>query len=80
MTGTQAEQRAENRAAREWARANGFTVSVKGRIPDRVLVAYRNRDVKSKVIMTEKVVEEANVNPVRTRSTSRRSTRKSATD
>jgi hypothetical protein len=79
-SGTEVQQREENRAAREWARANGFTVSAKGRIPDKVLVAYRNRDVNKEVIKTDKVGGNGNVKPIRARSTSPRSTRKSATD
>lgn len=53
---SQADQRAENRQAREWARLNGFpNVSSKGRIPDRVLVAFRNRDAEPTVSEGEKV-------------------------
>lgn len=32
--------REQKRAIREWARRNGYTVSDRGRIPDRVLNAY----------------------------------------
>jgi hypothetical protein len=85
---SQADQRAENRAAREWARTNGFpNVSSKGRIPDAVLVAFRNRDANPEVIekenvggksevVTESAGSQAKPRAARPRSTSPRSAAK----
>lgn len=93
--GTQAEQRAHTKAVRVWAKANGFMVSARGRIPVRVLEAYGNRGVQEKVIMKEKVSENpepkagtvarlravpAKTNVSRGRSTSRRSGQDSKQD
>ncbi|GAB3847329.1 Lsr2 family protein [Micromonospora andamanensis] len=38
--------RAENQEIREWAAANGYEISERGRIPVDVVEAFRNRDSK----------------------------------
>lgn len=72
--------REENRAAREWGMANGMSVSGRGRIPNAVLLAYRNRDVNSEVINTAEVSLNPKVKGSRTRSTSPRSAGNSGTN
>lgn len=52
----QAQQRERTKVIRLWAKANGFDVTDRGRIPVKVLDAYGNRDaVKPEVIMKETV-------------------------
>jgi hypothetical protein len=43
---TRTSEREENQAIRAWAEAEGMTVSARGRIPGRVLEAYRSRDAQ----------------------------------
>jgi hypothetical protein len=53
---TRTSEREENQAIRAWAEAQGRTVSARGRIPGRVLEAYRSRDAQP---AAEPPVEEA---------------------
>lgn len=41
--GTGRQDRAQNQAIREWAAANGYDVSERGRIPSAVVAAYGSR-------------------------------------
>jgi hypothetical protein len=42
--GAPAKTREENAAIREWAKANGFAVSERGRLPSEVVAAYADRN------------------------------------
>lgn len=39
-----APSRADSRQIREWARANGYPISPKGRLPIEIIDAYDNRE------------------------------------
>ncbi|MBN9733861.1 MULTISPECIES: Lsr2 family protein [unclassified Pseudonocardia] len=63
--GSGAAVREHNRAVREWARENGFTVSERGRIPSEVAEAYR-RDEAAASGTTAGTTTTAGTKPART--------------
>ena len=69
-----AADRQETTAIREWAAANGFAVSTRGRIPAKVRDAYENRqNTSAAALSVEAPAVEAEVKP-------KRRSRRKATD
>ena len=56
---------AETAAIREWAAANGFSVSTRGRIAASVREAYENRPASTAALVVETPTVEAEAKPTR---------------